>query len=321
MLVLVTVDVEGAHSLNPVESMIYGQIGNEELGIAGIMDLCDQFHVKASFFVDVYEHSLHGTDVMKQVTANIVDREHDVQLHTHPGWPIDNRDQPEIQAWKQNNCIYDPERPWMYQYSLDEQVEILRDGKKLLDRWCGRSIIAHRAGGYGANKNTLEAAKTVGLKMDFSAFRGHENCRLKAKANTIQTIRGVVEVPVTGFYRPGFLRFPRLPFKRRFVKTDIDWAFLDELKFFYQNGEKNGLKVMVLFMHSYSFVKHSPTFDNFEQNHREIVRFKEFVHWALESGASFVTVSDFWSLFQANPQKFQNRDYLPTFNRAGNNFV
>jgi peptidoglycan/xylan/chitin deacetylase (PgdA/CDA1 family) len=313
MIVIITVDVEGAHSRTPVESLIYGKIGGEEYGINGIMDLCDHFQIKASFFVDVYEYALHGTPVMKQIVKNIVSREHDTQLHTHPAWPLDDRDEIGVQKWKATNCLYDPQRPWMYQYGLEEQIGILNHGKKMLEKWIGNTIVAHRAGGYGANKTTLEALKSAGLKMDFSAFRGQENCRLKVNANTITILKEIVEVPVTGFFRPSYVRFPRLPFRRRFVKTDIDWAFLDELKFFYEQGKKNGLNMMVLFMHSFSFVKYSPNFDYFEPDQKEIRRFEEFIQFALKNDAEFMTANEFWKVYQSNPKNFQKRDYIPTY--------
>jgi peptidoglycan/xylan/chitin deacetylase (PgdA/CDA1 family) len=316
MIVLITVDVEGAHSRTPVESLIYGKVGNEEYGINCIMDLCDDYQIKATFFVDVYEYVLHGICVMREIAESISRRYHEIQLHTHPAWLQDDRDEFEVQKWKATNYLYDPDRAWMYQYSLGEQVGILNHGKKILENWSGNKIVAHRAGGYGANKNTLEALNLVGLKMDFSAFRKHKNCRLKAKTNAVHTINEVVEVPATGFFRPNYVRFPYLPFKRRFIKTDIDWAVLNELKYYYEIGEQHGLKVMVLFMHSYSFIKFSSRFDSFEPDFKEIQKFKKFILFALEKGASFMTATDFLKIYQSNSARFQNHNYIPTYNKS-----
>ncbi|MDY7033532.1 MAG: hypothetical protein SVY10_16690, partial [Thermodesulfobacteriota bacterium] len=144
MIVLLTVDVEGTHSKAPVDLLITGKIQNEEYGISKIMDLCDYYQINASFFVDVYEYSLHGFPQMKSVVESIAKRDHDVQLHTHPAWPEDKRDNQKIQDWKANNCLFDAKRPWMYQYNLDEQVRILTKGKELLEEWTDTQIIAHR---------------------------------------------------------------------------------------------------------------------------------------------------------------------------------
>lgn len=313
MIIVLTIDVEGSHSSTPVESLIYGKIGNEEFGITKIMNVCDSFGIKSTFFVDIYEISLHGNQMMRQIVNSISEKEHDIQLHTHPAWPADERDTSEVQEWKRKNCLFDSQRPWMFQYNLEEQVEILEKGKTILEQWVGNEIVAHRAGGYGANKTTLSAAKAVGLKMDFSSFRGHPNSRLKTNANTIKTIEGIVEIPVTGFYRPNYARLPRLPFKRRFIKTDIDWAHLDELKFFYNEGERHGLNVLVLFMHSYSFVKFTHDFKKLEPDYREIRRFASFLEWALEKGACFPTATEFWNSYSSSPKIFQRRDYIPTY--------
>ncbi len=308
-----TIDVEGAHSATPVESLIYGKIGNEEFGITKIMNICDSFGIKGTFFVDIYEVSLHGKPTMRQIVDSILELGHDVQLHTHPAWPQDERDSPEVQEWKRKNCLFDPQRPWMYQYNLKEQVEILEQGKTVIEQWIGNKIVAHRAGGYGANKTTLAAAKAVGLKMDFSSFKGHVNSRLKTTANTIQTIEGIVEVPVTGYYRPNYARFPLLPFKRQFIKTDIDWSHLDELKFFYNEGERNGLNVLVLFMHSFSLVKFTNDFKKFEPDNKEMNRFASFLKWASEKGARFMTATELWKICSSNPKMFRRRDYIPTY--------
>jgi len=316
MIVIITIDVEGVHSRTPVESLIYGKIADEEYGINHIMSLCESFRIKASFFVDVYEYAIHGRSVMKQIVANIAERYHDIQLHTHPAWPIDDRDETEIREWKSNNCLYDPQRPWMHQYDCNEQLEILCEGKESLERWTGNKIIAHRAGGYGANNTTLKAAKLAGLKMDFSAFRRHSNCHLKTNANTIKMIKGISEVPATGFLRPNYARFPNLPFKRRFIKTDINWANLDELKFYFEVGERNGLNLMILFMHSYSFVQFSSKFKDIEPNYRDIHKFINFLDWAIGKSADFMTINEFWNVFRASPEKFLRRDYIPVYTRS-----
>jgi peptidoglycan/xylan/chitin deacetylase (PgdA/CDA1 family) len=313
MIILLTIDVEGSHSSTPVESLIYGKIGNEEFGITKIMNLCDSFGIKSTFFVDIYEISLHGKRVMRQIVNCIAEKEHDIQLHTHPAWPLDERDKQEVQDWKTKNCLYDPQRPWMYQYNLEEQIDILKKGKIILEQWTGNPIVAHRAGGYGANKTTLAAAKAVGLKMDLSFFRGHANCRLKANANTIKTIEGIVEIPTTGFYRPNYAKFPRIPFKRRFIKTDINWAHLDELKLFYNEGERHDLNVMVLFMHSYSFLDFSPDFETCKPNNSNIKKFELFIEWASDKEAHFMTTDEFWNIYSSNSSMFQRRDYIPTY--------
>ncbi len=313
MIILLTVDVEGSHSSTPVESLIYGRIGNEEFGITKIMSICDSFGIKSTFFVDIYEISMHGKTVMNEIVSCISKKEHDIQLHTHPAWPPDEHDKPEVQDWKKKNCFFDSKRPWMYLYDLKEQIEILEKGKTILEQWTGNEIVAHRAGGYGVNKTTLSAANAVGLKMDFSSFRGHSNCRLKTSANTIKTIEGIVEIPVTGFYRPNYVRLPWLPYKRRFIKTDIDWANLAELKFFYEEGERCGLNVMVLFMHSFSFVRFPHNFKEFEPDYRDLEKFTCFLEWASEKGARFMTAAEFWNFYNSDPKVFQQRDYIPTY--------
>ena len=65
----------------------------------------------------------------------------------------------------------------MWCYSFNEQVEILEHGIDCLKRWGAGKPIAHRAGAYGINIDTIKALKKVGIYIDSSMFFGHENCK------------------------------------------------------------------------------------------------------------------------------------------------
>ena len=60
--VIFTVDVEGHDGSDPVEHLIYGNVGGEKCGIDLIMDLCDKYSVKGIFFVDIAEAFHYGKE-------------------------------------------------------------------------------------------------------------------------------------------------------------------------------------------------------------------------------------------------------------------
>src|SRR5207249_9066268 len=123
---------------------------------------------------------------------------HEIQLHTHP------------------DLMYDPKRQSMHEYSLAEQTTIIRDGMALLREWTGKAPIAHRAGSYGANKDTLKALHANGIFLDSSFFYRHGNCRLPfANLNSPFKADGIWEVPVTVHPRPVRRLGISLPFVKR----------------------------------------------------------------------------------------------------------
>ena len=66
----------------------------------------------------------------------------------------------------------------MWQYSVDEQTEIVNFGKQKIKEWIGIDALAHRAGGYGADDNTMQALKFNDIFIDSSFFYKNENCKI-----------------------------------------------------------------------------------------------------------------------------------------------
>ena len=91
--VIPTVDVEGVHGKNPFEQMILGHIGEKDSwGVFRLAKIFNEFGVRATFFVDVYEYTLWGELPIARICEQLVGMGQDVQLHTHPSWCEDHRD-------------------------------------------------------------------------------------------------------------------------------------------------------------------------------------------------------------------------------------
>ncbi len=199
----------------PISKMVYGKVNGEYYGITRIMDICEKYDCKGTFFVSTFESHVLGEDEMKRACQEIYKRGHDVQLHTHPKWITNER--------------------FMWNHSLEKQEELLKDGKEKIKKWTGENPVSHRAGGFGADHNTLLALKNVGISVDSSNI-GSPYCKLnKAKfsGNIVRVSEeGIIELPVTRFvqFKLGSLQ-PEKPF-------DINANTLSELKFVVSAAKK-----------------------------------------------------------------------------------
>lgn len=196
-----------------------------------------------TFFLNVYEHHKWGDLAMKEVAVQLQLAGQDVALHTHPQW------------------AYDSSRNAMWQYSLAEQMEIIRDGVRLLKAWTGQPVVAHRAGDYTADENTLEALQGNGIRLDSSLFWGHPRCHLTGLGmpRNLPSYRGpLLEIPVTVYRR---IEIPRvfgelLGSVSSVRKIDPSW-FLDaeEARAAIDAVIEANPPFLVVFLHSFSFIK------------------------------------------------------------------
>ncbi len=302
LTVIITVDtenlqphlLEGRYQAN----LIRGEGPRGAFGTPLIMELLETHGTRASFFVNVYEYGRFGEAEIEAICREIKGRGHDVELHTHPVW------------------CYDQDREHMWQYSLDEQSEIIRHGRELIERWTGDPPWAHRAGAYGANADTIEALARHDVPIDSSAFFEHPNCRINAVRNRVALMGSVLEVPVTGFFRhQGLSLGPiTIPRGRRFIKTDIDWARLSELKTFIRQAREHRLRVMTLFLHSYSLMRLDETCAVTGPEEGKVRAFHDLLaRMASDPGIEILTFREFYTLFRKDPSRFTGSDHVPRF--------
>jgi peptidoglycan/xylan/chitin deacetylase (PgdA/CDA1 family) len=180
-LVMITVDVESYTKGTP-DQQIWGKQPDGEHGIRRMMDMLDRHGFKGTFYLNVYEAAKHGEAIMAETARTIHGRGHDLQLHTHP--------QPMFGFETMQNA------------DVEEQVGILNEGKDLIRRWTGKTVIAHRAGAFAANQDTLAACQRAGLVIDssFSPVSTLTDLSRQLPATNLpRVINGVVELPLTYF--------------------------------------------------------------------------------------------------------------------------
>ncbi len=265
MYLFITVDAEAVHGCSdPWNEFMWGRLPGikGEYGVSLIADICEHYGFKVTYFLDVYEHTYYGIDKVKEVAQYLENRGHDVQLHTHPAWYQDPRDNKSIQKMKAERSCFPPTKYWMNLNTLEEQINILKHGKNLLEDWLGKSVLAHRAGAYAINLDTIKALKETGFKLDSSTHFCHPNCHLSLSINQAVYFNDILEIPITGYFLEriwdGFIFKYKHPLK--FVATDVNGSTAEQIIHFADMANSYDVKVINLFMHSYSFVKYNHNF-------------------------------------------------------------
>ena len=291
---ILTVDLENMNT--PLIEGKYDQNLFSIEVVKPLIKILDQYGIKAVFFASVFEYCRWNNKSVAEVLKYIDSKNHDIQLHTHPYWCYD--------------------RQHMWQYSLDDQIRILKYGRQLFKEFLGRYPIAHRAGAYGLNSDTIEALRQNNIFIDSSMFHRHRNCQQTWSRNRVVKHNGIIEIPVTGFYRDYYfdLKFIRARYRRRFIKTDLDWCSVDELLDFVEHAKQYNTRVINLFMHSYSILKPDRTYSHFFPNDL----FKKKLNCLLErfcrdAALRFITLQEFWDLYQKDPNLFSGSDHVPVF--------
>lgn len=251
----ITVDTEtflANGKLLPFEDNIYGRFMGDEFGVGKIMDICDRYGAKATFFVDVYMHYSYGEKPIAELCEYIAKRGHDVQLHAHTGW-------------LPNSCS-----SFISAFSTERQAEIIFEGKKLINKWIGKEPIAFRAGAYAANLCTIKALEINEFIIDSSYFPLNRNCQLNKElnncpSNSIFLIGKIYEIPVTTYWL--------IYFFRKNSKIDINACSLIELKKVIPAFVEYGFQYTILFLHSFSFIKWNRNFLKYTPDYKTLKKF------------------------------------------------
>jgi hypothetical protein len=241
--VLITVDNEvgeaAADDPQGFEKFVLGIIGEQSYGSPFIAKIANEYSFPVEFFTDIYESAVFGAAKYEQHCQQLVAQGHFIQLHTHPGFEFD---------LKRRN---------LYQYTLDEQNEIIQTGAKRIASWVGRWPTAHRAGMYGADSNTLDALITNGICIDSSYYHQHPNCKLNlptVNSPFFSHCQKLLEIPVTTIKTyPSVFGIP-ISTQSRFQKLDVNG--MDAKRITAAISKLNGkVAFIVIFLHSSSFIK------------------------------------------------------------------
>ncbi len=229
--VCLTVDTEDAYFQQP--RLMTGEGIGADFGVFGILDELDERGLRATFFVNVFEADRQPPSTVRGVVTEIADRGHEVALHTHPA----------------------PELPWydkpLFRKTRDDQTEILKRGRTMLQDWSEQPVGTFRAGGYAINDDTLVAMSAAGLRIDSSVFfPSPNNHNRRFTINAPRLAGEVVEAPVTYVIRAGD---DGSAVEHR--KLDLDWLGPEQLVQAITRLRASRVDSAVFMMHSFSFLQ------------------------------------------------------------------
>lgn len=249
--IIITVDVEiGDQALthykndDAFDRFILGKC-NFEYGIKFVMSSLEKFNFYGDFFFDLYPAQKYDTIKFRDLANEIIGRNHGLHLHTHPYSILG--------------------KYYLYQLSSKEQDDLISFGVSTLKNWTTQIPLAHRAGSYSANNQTLLSLKKHGIQYDSSYYHQYHNCHLQLDTINIpiiDPISKITEIPITVFYNnKKFLWLKR----SHLIKIDIQ-HIASATKIYKIIESYYNKDVIILFLHSSSFL--NVDFDYSTNNYR-----------------------------------------------------
>lgn len=292
--VFITVDTEhsigGAfkdRNLKPVgnEKRIWGKIGETSFGIPLMMDIAETYDIRLTFFVEVLNKYYFGENETQKVCESILNRGHDIQLHLHPNYL----------NFTLNNPLEKTYSDLIGTYSLEKQIELIREGIEILIRTGAPRPIAFRAGCFGADEETLRALKAVGFLIDSSYNKTYvgDTCLLDNKGiNDLACLNEMWEFPITNFVESTKLR------GKRFKPLDINGVSFQEMRSVLNQAKENGPRNITIILHSFSFLKpYDVQYNKIRPRRNVIRRFRNLCQY-VSKNSDYFEVKTLGSLYQ-----------------------
>lgn len=280
--VIPTIDVEAIRTLSKLgsfEDLILGKVNDLYYGVPKILEVFEKYNVAGTFFVDFAEIG-HGIERLKYLSKMISNNNSDVQLHIHPQF------------------IADPDRYLLNQYKRSEQKQIFQKCIDIFEKCTGNSPLAFRAGGYGADENTISLLKEFKIKVDSSFFIDHKWCKLeKYPVNNIYSDGELFEIPVTVFNNKISYQFARKDLKKKIMlkKFDVDSCSEEELTKSFDAFKLNDINVIVLFLHSYSLIKWNYNYSRIFKDSSDIMKLDKILKYSIDNGYKIASLKDVYS--------------------------
>ncbi|MBL8201850.1 MAG: hypothetical protein JNK40_12855 [Chromatiales bacterium] len=297
--VIITIDTETSSGCtpagcfpDPLSGRVYGVLDGRAYGIGMIMDLLEKRGLRGTFFVNAYLDSWYPEQEVAEMVASIIRRGHDVQFHAHAEFRCFRRCGPQDMDCR-FRCSRSEGRT--AGTSLENQIEVLREGALNIERWSGRYPVAYRGGALQADVNTLKALKALDIKIDSSlAGPGHPLAAV-LPVNQLGVHEGVLEVPLLAYEE-------NLVLSRRLRFLDQESAILGEQRHLLEQAADMGLGAVTLLMHSFSFCDPRVACP-IEAN---IERFDALLDYLVGRQDRFrvMTMRDFWEAYEKDPRAY-----------------
>lgn len=269
--VLISIDTEGPTGSDPVKHMIYGEVSDgTRYGIDMLMDVFDKYQVKGIFFVDMAEAWDYGKEKILGVVSHIKERGHDVGVHIHP------------------DHMADRNRRYLWEYTFDEQKEIIGKCTELYQENFHEHPLYFRAGRYGADNNTLDIISSLGYRYDFSEFYSHKGCHIipEITCNKVVKYKEVVEIPVSSY--KSFNKFGY----SRFDKLDISMPQREFIQVADLMRRDDSVDIISFFLHSFSLLEWRKQVDSPALIEPELKKLENILEYMKNKNYKFISAAN-----------------------------
>ncbi len=228
----------------PPDRCIFCKVeGKNDHGIGMIMDILEKNSLRGTFFIETEARHYFRNGEIESVIRYVLGRGHDVQLHVHPNFRF----------FKNNGSS----RPYpLKKYSLENQVEIIREGKEFLRSAGAKSVEAFRAGGGLVNLDTLQALQQNGIFISSNyslseKYAGMYSCEYvdsRDVKNDCFLKNGIFEIPITAIIE---IKLKGTGFK----PLQVCAISSQEMKSAITYYVKAGMNIINIITHSFEYVK------------------------------------------------------------------
>lgn len=139
---------------------VYGASEQDGYALPMTLRILKEHGIKGVFFVEPLFAARFGLDKLRIILELIAEAGQEVQLHLHPEWC----DEASILSSGKATV----KRPSLWQFTYEEQVELIRIGTEMIRAAGGSSMRAFRAGSFAANTDTWRALAAEGYEFDSS---------------------------------------------------------------------------------------------------------------------------------------------------------
>lgn len=142
------------------QQYVYGRTARGEYGLRYQLQQLRDHALYGVFFVEPLFATRFGIEPLAEIVGLIKEYGQEVQLHMHPEW-VDESLKPLLPKTYRK-------RPFMRDFSLQDQTTLIAKGIQLISDAGGPSLNAFRAGSFGFNENTLAALAANNITFDSS---------------------------------------------------------------------------------------------------------------------------------------------------------
>tara|TARA_R110002110_G_scaffold414983_1_gene647345 strand:- start:31204 stop:32199 length:996 start_codon:yes stop_codon:yes gene_type:complete len=179
---------------------IHCLFNGQDIGLGAILDILDDYGVRATFFVETLNTAWFGPDEMRDIAQELHARGHEVQLHVHPVWlhmdEVARVASGEMQA--PETFTHDS----LANLSENAVVDLVRIGQSTFAEWGLPPATAIRAGNLMIARHVYRAFAACGLTISSSVGMGV----YRPPESELHRLIGpmvcddVLEMPVSSYY-------------------------------------------------------------------------------------------------------------------------